>query len=166
MHALAQFRGIEGGRLALRDYARLLQALFVYHASVAAAACAQGLAHLSSSARRLELLRLDLAHVGTEDPAHRAEPESRSPAALHGFLYVAEGSMLGGRVIARQLDYLLGSGADGRRFFAGSDEDRQSWPRLLAALRQACRGPADLDDMIRGAEESFGLFERCVEARP
>ena len=166
MHGLQALSNIERGCLLLADYARVLQSLFIYHSSVAAVADRHGLAHLSSSGRRLKLLALDLLSVGTVKPGRHIPAEDVSGAALHGFLYVAEGSMLGGKVIAGQLDYLFGSSPDGRRFFAGTDEDRRSWPRLLVALQREYEDHGGLHEMICGARDSFRLFERCIEGKP
>lgn len=70
--------------------------------------------------------------------------------------------MFGGRVIAGQLDFLLGSSLDGRRFFVGSEGDGQRWRELLAVLETQCAADAALDQAIDGARFAFGLFERCV----
>lgn len=70
--------------------------------------------------------------------------------------------MLGGRVIAGQLDYLFGTASKGRSFFVGSPDDGANWPNLLAVLELSCAAPADLERAASGARLSFELFEDCV----
>ena len=70
--------------------------------------------------------------------------------------------MVGGRVIAGQLDYIFGSAPDGRRFFIGSPGDRARWRTLLAALEEHCATAGAVDRAIGGALFAFDLFEQCV----
>jgi heme oxygenase len=162
MHALPEFTAIEAGLLPLAHYGKLLSSLYRFHAAVGAAAEAGGLDNLSSAARRLPLLASDLATVGLSSPAAAVTPRSRPCASLLGMLYVAEGSMLGGRVIAQQLDYLFGTTAEGRRFFLGTREDGRSWRRLVVMLDTMDPKGDSLAALIDGAEAAFALFERCV----
>lgn len=72
--------------------------------------------------------------------------------------------MLGGRVIAGQLDFLFGAGLDGRRFFSGSNEDGARWRNLLAVLEMRCAANGTLEQATVGAHCAFSLFEQCVTA--
>jgi heme oxygenase len=164
MHGLPAFCAIDEGRLGLRDYGRLLGALARFHGAVGAALKAGPCARFSSAGRRLAALRRDLAHIGAPSPQKPAEWTLRSGEAALGALYVAEGSMVGGRVIARRLDYLFGSAAEGRTFFAGGAEDRPAWPRVLALLAEQSGDEAGIAEMTRGAEACFALFEESMEA--
>lgn len=117
---------------------------------------------LSTSPRRQRLLADDLASLGAPAPAD--EPFAwalPSPAGLYGALYVAEGSALGGRVIARQLDYLFGTSPQGRTFFLGASDTGPRWRRFVDTLTQEYDEPA-LPELVAGAEAAFALFERCV----
>lgn len=161
LHGLAQFRAIADGRLDRAGYADLLGSLHTYHAVVADAAEAGGLLHLSTSPDRRGLLEADLASLGAAPPCPRVDWNAPSREALYGALYVAEGSALGGRVIARQLDYLFGDSVEGRTFFRGTGDTGPRWRALLGVLARDC-DEADLPQMIAGAEAGFALFERCV----
>jgi heme oxygenase (biliverdin-IX-beta and delta-forming) len=161
LHVLPQFAAIEAGRLSLTDYGRLLGGLHAFHGAIAGAAEAGGLLAVSSSPRRLAAIEADLAAIGETSPLP-APLLSASGAGLWGSLYVAEGSALGGRVIARQLDYLLES-TEGRSFFAGDGATGPVWRAFLAELQAAVPGEADLPQVAAGAEAAFALFRTCVE---
>jgi heme oxygenase len=162
MHELAPFVRIATARLDCQGYAGVLSALWRYHTAIGLAAAGHGLGPLSSSARRTILLEADLAYLGSpERPRPPAWVLSSQEQAL-GALYVAEGSMLGGRVLARQLDYLFGREPDGRRFFIGRADDRASWQRLNDALAGDLRDDAAIAAAIQGAQASFALFEQCL----
>jgi heme oxygenase len=161
MHRLPAFVAIEEGRLGWEAYADLLLGLHRYHASIGKPCRAA--AGLTTGAARLQRLRRDLAHLGRS--AEEDEPDTGTPAGeaeALGYAYVAQGSVLGGAVIARQLDYMLGDRADGRRFFQPTREDALAWRRLCAALERRGREPESLERMIAGAEAAFRLFEDCV----
>lgn len=119
------------------------------------------LSGISSALPRLALLRSDLDFLGGEVPGPVDWHPGTGEAVL-GALYAAEGSMLGGRVIARQLDSMFGAGQQGRRFFIGDKSDRPNWSRLLAVLEETCAHPPALDAAIRGAICTFDWFEQCV----
>jgi heme oxygenase len=163
LHGLPQFTAIAEGRLDRADYVELLKSLHAYHRTIAGAASRGRLTHLSSSPRRMEMLGGDLASLGAS-PARRERiwPPSSSEALL-GAIYVAEGSALGGRVIARQLDYLFGEETEGRTFFHGDGETGPHWRAFLAAVKDDC-AESGMPEMVAGAEASFALFEACVAA--
>lgn len=160
MHGLPAFVAIEEGRLGREAYGDLLLALHRYHAAIESRCAAA--ARFTTGGARLQRLRDDLEHLGRSPDAEEAAPAAPAGEAESlGYAYVAQGSVLGGAVIARQLDYMLGDGADGRRFFQPTREDALAWRRLCAALER--RGDAgSLERMIAGAEAAFRLFEACV----
>jgi heme oxygenase (biliverdin-IX-beta and delta-forming) len=163
-HGLGPFARIAAGRLPLGQYRSLLKSLFTFHSAVGTAARHSGWSSLSSASSRLALLRSDLAFLGGDVPA----PVDWSPGtgeAMLGALYVAEGSMFGGRVIARQLDYIFGPEFSGRRFFIGRHSDEEIWSQLLAVLEEACETPSALEAAIDGARRTFDWFEECVNRR-
>lgn len=162
MHELEPFRAILEARLPLKEYLRLLQSLLVYHSAIATVAAQFGWSHLSSGARRLPLLQADLLSLEGSERGQAVEWKPSSPEEVLGALYAAEGSMLGGRVIAGQLDYLFGSSSTGRNYFVGSPDDGANWRNLLAVLEVSCASAADLERATSGALLSFELFEHCV----
>ncbi|QAY76138.1 biliverdin-producing heme oxygenase [Sphingosinicella sp. BN140058] len=160
LHAAPAFADIAEGRLPRAGYAALLTALHRFH-HLLDSACALLWADAPRSPGRIPALEADLRHLGhapVPPSAGWAPPTGR--AAALGCLYVAQGSTLGGRVIARQLDYLL-PGADGRRFFAGEAADGTTWRALCAHLET--EGRRNLAAMIGGAEAAFTLFEHCLD---
>ena len=78
-----------------------------------------------------------------------------------GCLYVMEGSTLGGRQLARQLDHLLPVAAmDGRMFLlAGADRNHVRWREFCAVLDECGAEPAPRAEMVTGAMEAFRCFE-------
>ncbi len=163
MHELEPFRAISDARLPLEEYLRLLQSLLAYHSAIATVAAQFGWSHLSSGARRLPLLRADLRTLAGSNLRQAVEWKPGTPEEVLGALYAAEGSMLGGRVIAGRLDYLFGSSSKGRSYFIGSPDDGASWRNLLAVLELSCASAAGLERATSGALLSFELFEQCVE---
>ena len=163
LHGLAQFQAIAEGRLDRPHYADLLRSLHAYHTAITDAAEAGGLLHLSTSPHRRSLLEADLASLGTAPSRERLTWTPPSRDALYGALYVAEGSALGGRVIARQLDALFGDADEGRTFFRGAGDTGPRWRAFLSALPQTC-DEAAMPQLVAGAEVSFALFERCLAA--
>lgn len=162
LHSLPQFQAIEEAKLSLQAYSALLQALHAYHAAIIAAATCNSLLGLSSSPRRVAMLESDLTSLGTPVRATVNQFAVSSRAAAFGAVYVAEGSALGGRVIARRLDYLFGCDSAGRAFFQGDELTSRSWRQFLAALSNQCGDPALFPALQEGAEASFALFEACV----
>jgi heme oxygenase len=162
MHGLEAFQSILEERLPLNDYLKLLLSLLDYHSTMTAAASQFGWTNLCSGTRRVALLHADIRSVGGFARNQSRQWKPGSPEEALGALYAAEGSMLGGRVIAGQLDYLFGSALLGRSFFVGHKDDALSWRRLLATLEARCAGSREVERAIKGALFSFELFERCL----
>lgn len=168
MHALAPFAAIEAGQLTRTGYGQLLCSLFQFHFAIAVAAERFGWSAFSSSGKRLELLITDLDDLGVAPPeSHRPVLRSRSPEEALGAIYVAEGSMIGGKLIAAQLDPLFGSEIGGRRFFTGRGQgDSIAWRRLIVLIEDRLAPAATLASAIAGALEAFDLFEALVRQPP
>lgn len=163
MHSLAPFERIAAGTLLFSCYGRLLQSLFVFHSAVGQAAGRAGWSHLSSAETRLDLLRSDLVHLGCRVPTLTKPWQAGPGEAILGALYAAEGSMIGGRVIARQLSFLFGTEQQGRRFFIGNENDRVNWSRLIKVLEETCAHSRQLNLAVDGALRTFDLFQDCVD---
>ncbi len=162
MHGLKPFAQIAAATLPMSGYRLLLESLFLFHTAVAAESHRAGWSRLSSARRRLDLLRSDLTFLGSKVPSRESDWQAGPREAALGALYAAEGSMLGGRVIARQLDYAFGAGQEGRRFFIGDRCDGLNWKLLLEVLEAQCAQTEALDAAIAGALRTFDLFEQCV----
>ena len=164
VHGLEPFRAIAQTTLSREGYVQLLQSLHQFHSIIRTAAGWCSWSGLSSASGRIDLIRKDLCFLGggTHPPSFDWKPTSQW-AAL-GAMYAAQGSMLGGRVIASQLDYLFGDAPDGRRFFIGTASDAGTWRTLLSTLEECCLAAGPRSEAIGGARIAFDLFEKCIMA--
>ncbi|WP_417449813.1 biliverdin-producing heme oxygenase [Kordiimonas sp.] len=106
----------------------------------------------------LTLLQSDLArHSVSPCPVPAIDyPAVDTISKLAGYLYVKEGSSLGGQIISRNLERHLGlrPGED-QRFFAGYGRETASrWRHFLALLR-ADAAEVDADEAMEQARASF-----------
>ncbi|WP_137181335.1 biliverdin-producing heme oxygenase [Roseomonas sp. AR75] len=165
LHVLPAFAALAEGRIALHDYAALLQRKLGFHAALDARL--EGVDDLAAlgidlaERRRTPLLRDDLRWLGMSDAVPLAPlPVLRGAAEAMGALYVAEGSTLGGRQLARALDGLLPPGEDGRRFLLGHGARHGAmWRDFCGALERCGADLAARDAMIAGAIATFAAFE-------
>lgn len=97
-------------------------------------------------------------------PRCTAFPAQLSPDHVLGARYVVEGSALGGRGMARQLDPLLGAGViAGRQFFSGHGADTGLvWRDYLALLAMEPRSVPQCGAIIDGANTTFAEFEQWL----
>jgi heme oxygenase len=88
-------------------------------------------------------------------------PSLDKPDQILGALYVVEGSALGGRGLARNLDALLGAGViNGRRFFSGGGgETGAAWRAYLTRLAAVSSDPGVRQRIIVSATATFAAFE-------
>lgn len=160
----------------VRDYVPLVARLFgFYEAAEARLAAAHGgaLAGLRlEPRRRAPLLRRDLHALGLSAadiealPRCADLPDTSSPPAALGYLYVVEGSSLGGTLIARQLAARLGLRPEtGAAFFSiYGDQVGARWHEFLTALTAAPVEAADA--VVAAARDTFARFTRWVAEEP
>ena len=160
LHRHAGFAAVQDATIGLADYQDLLLRLYGFYVPFeAAAAIEPHRSHwLANDLQALGLKRpLDAIakcwHVPRLDTAHRKL----------GGLYVAEGSALGGRELARGLDRLLGKDVtQGRQFFIGRGAGTgEAWRGYLARLSAATE-PSAHAEIIKGAVETFAAFEHWL----
>lgn len=168
LHGVPRLRRLARGDLSPAEYVALLLDYLRFHRAVEERlADGPDLAPLGidiRARRQSTLLLEDLAALGVAAPA--AAPPTRLavpasvPAAL-GYLYVTEGSRLGGRVLARGLDGILAPEVrGGRSFLQGGARPRgQGWTELCAALEAAGRTAAARTAMADAAMAAFAAFE-------
>jgi heme oxygenase (biliverdin-IX-beta and delta-forming) len=116
---------------------------------------------LVAERERTALLQQDLADLGKADvDVPRPQlPDFPDAAEVMGAMYVMEGSRLGGQLIARHVDSVLGL-QDGRgsRYFRGfGDQTGARW-REFAALLANEIPDAQTAAVIRGAKKMFSAF--------
>lgn len=105
---------------------------------------------------RSEGVARDLADLGVVAPAPVSLPAAATAGAALGWVYVAEGSMLGGRIIRRRL---AAGGCDlvGLSFLDPyGDQTGERWRAFQALLEQACAdGAASIDQIVAGGLQGF-----------
>ncbi len=108
---------------------------------------------------RLSLLQADLAALDAAMPQPAAVGTDWSEPALHGLLYVLEGSRLGGKMMARQVPETMPTA------FFGAGHEKGEWRALLSALdeRAASGGDAWLAEAVEGASRGFGFYQHAAE---
>ncbi len=163
LHGHPGLAAVQDETITRENYLRLLGRLYGFYTAFEAAA---GL-----SPTRSDWLIEDLTALGVSPAARaglplcRGFPDLATPEALLGALYVVEGSALGGVVLARHLDGVLGEGRlDGRRFFRGRQaETGAAWRAYLQQLSAASGAAEDRATMIFTANATFAVFERWLD---
>lgn len=115
-----------------------------------------------------KLLEDDLIHLGmtpdeiTHLPPCSRLPELRTRAQILGYLYVLEGSTLGGQVITKQLMKFLPLGPESgsRYFYAYGQETKLRWTEFREVLLS--NATEDSDVVIDSAIETFRLLDAWI----
>jgi len=163
LHRHGGLAAVAAGTIGREAYRSLLCRLYGFHQPFEIAA--------QIDQERTRWLEADLAALGIDAAMLAALPRCAgfsapaSPEYLLGARYVIEGSALGGRGLARQLDGLLGCGITaGRRFFSGNGhETGTAWRSYLAHLAAAPTATASRAAIITGATATFAIFEQWLE---
>jgi len=103
--------------------------------------------------RRSHLLVADLAELGLPVPDGEILPVVSGIPALLGWVYVLEGSRLGGNILRRAV-------AAGSPVAFLSDSYPKAWPTLVAMLDEQLTDPSAIDQAIMAAQALFAVFER------
>jgi len=113
---------------------------------------------------RADAIALDLGRLGArvQPPARPTAPATAGEAL--GWVYVAEGSMLGGRIIRRRLA-AAGRDLDGLSFLDPYGEETGArWRAFMTLLDQACAsGRATIDDVVKGGVDGFAFAHRTLQ---
>lgn len=147
---------------------QMVLAFHRFHAGVEAGAhpLVASLGGVFQPLSRSEGVARDLADLGVVPPAPGSPPPPASPGAALGWVYVAEGSMLGGRIIRRRL---AAAGCDlvGLSFLdPHGDQTGERWRAFQTLLEQACAdGAASIDQIVAGGLQGFA-YARATLARP
>ena len=162
LHRHAGFTAIQNGTIELAQYRAILVRLYGFYRPFEAA--------VPIPADRSTWLQEDLAAVSLSGdalakiPRCSTFPRFDTPASQLGALYVVEGSTLGGRALARNLDQLLGFHVmAGRRFFLGrGSQTNAAWTAFLARLTAAGNTPAASAEIVEAAVTTFSIFEEWL----
>ena len=170
LHGHIVFRRLLDRSITRDEYRALLARLYGFHRPLETALSAHADVRPDlemGRRRRAHLLVADLKALGLGDadiavlPFAAMPPRLDDPSRFLGCLYVREGAMIGGRMLAGRIIDLLGSGRNGRRFFAGSDSDPALWRPCCAAL-EAPGEAGHVEAMTAAAHETFQFFESWI----
>jgi len=168
LEQIPAFERLLQGRASLADYLALLRGYRRFY-QLAQAHLDLGyleLAALGSTLARkdvLYLLEQDLAALGApcEDVVAEAPPHAAASAAV-GWVWVVEGSALGGKVIDRSLTQLLGKSGEGRRFFTPAADMAVRWQGVCAVLERYGQHDERRDAVMAGALDAFACIEQSL----
>jgi heme oxygenase len=177
-HEALDKRIMEAGIFASRvHYANFLRVQYRFHREIDALYPRADLAALlpdMEGRRRFGLVAQDLCDLGEAAPS----PASLAPLASHpapsmaamplpqalGWLYVAEGSNLGGAVLYKLAAPLgLGREFGARHLAAPADGVAQHWREFVAALDALPLSSAQEDEVVAGAKAAFLAVRGYVE---
>lgn len=108
--------------------------------------------------RRSDLILQGLGELGRRPGVPSEQPPAATFGEALGWTYVAEGSLLGGRVIRRGI-VADGISLEGLDFLdPHGDETGPRWRAFLHAMESACAsGQASGADVIKGGQDAFNL---------
>jgi heme oxygenase (biliverdin-IX-beta and delta-forming) len=171
LHRHPLFAALADGVISPPSYRELLIRLYGFHApleTLLVKAVSTASIDLQMQRRlRAARLRSDLQDLGVDQvainriPLATAMPNLSTTGRTIGALYVREGSTLGGRILARRLDNILGHGFSGRQFLAGDGDDSRLWAACCGVVEQHATS-GYLDDMVNGAIDTFDCLERWL----
>lgn len=174
-HALEKTAGIWDSLSSRSLYGNLLVRFWgIYSASEIGLAAVEELPRwLPDLARRWKrsALESDLNNLGIPPESWTVctvVPEIRTVAAAFGWLYVLEGSTLGGQVIKRAIHERLGlSAQNGCQFFSSyGAEVGQMWRSFGQRIESFCHAnPNCRDEVTESAATAFGCFSKWLGSK-
>jgi heme oxygenase (biliverdin-IX-beta and delta-forming) len=167
LHGHRAFTRLLSGTLTIADYRALLVRLYGFHLPLEQALIGspeewrfgidiercQRVCFLAGDLRFIDGGEVDLTALPLAP-----RPRVSKPGDFLGALYVREGAILGGKVMAGKLDRLLGAGSQGRSFLIGNGKAGALWRKCCEALERG-REAGHLGDMIAAARAAFAAFE-------
>ncbi len=160
-HAIETRADVEARLRDLRRRPAMLARLHQFHAAVerAVAPWSEWMRDAGyAPAPRSPLIAAGLRALGARPGGPRARAPLAAPGEALGWIYVADGSALGGRVMRRAM---IADGIDltGLDFLdPHGDETGPRWRVFLAAMDRACAdGAASPADVVRGGRDAFSL---------
>ena len=175
LHGQSALAALASGTIDLPAYRALLGLLYGFHAPLEKLFVASEWADCAGThavlAPRAELLGEDFEALANESVLERLPMASASVfpdlsvyGQFVGCLYVRAGSTLGGRILSRGLDPLLGPDNQlGRRFLVGGDGADIQWRQCCVLIEQATAG-GHWKDMLTGANATFAALESWLDS--
>lgn len=161
---------LTGPEVTLADYSAYLQKLygFVVGFEQTAYPLLQSADAEIESRRKTHFLQSDLSALNCNINSIPLLPEAvfkeryATPAAAWGGLYVLEGSVLGGAILKKHLQHLLGETIDDkvRYFTAYGVNTGQVWKNFLQLLGTAALEKEE--EIIHSAVQTFGLLNQWM----
>lgn len=163
LHVHRGLAAVQNGIIDRKAYTALLIRLYGFHSSFEVAT--KLAPHRTTWLERdLEVLGINADNRATL-PRCASFPEQALPEYILGARYVVEGSALGGRGLARQLDDLLGPELmAGRRFFSGHGSATGAvWRDFLKQVSAVPDSGTKRASVVEGAINTFATFEQWLK---
>jgi heme oxygenase len=169
LHSHAVFAALQNGQIDRAEYIKLLLALYGFHNAFVDI--------IADSHKRCQFLTDDLLFMGIDAERINQAPRMPAPEVANsaervGIDYVIRGSSLGGRVLARKLDALVGRGElNGRRFFmSGGEGNGPQWHGFVEQLELLLPTSIERKVAAKAAAATFKQFDtwmtHIVASRP
>lgn len=162
LHQHPTLAPLESADLTASQYRLALSGLFGFHLRACEAlAPHHNLAELVTPSA--QWLTQDLTALGLDPHGLGLPPpiEAVAPAAALGVLYVKEGSLLGGRHLARSVQRSLGASAPCRHFLGLGRDTGEHWQAVLKLLNHAPATAAA--EICAAAQASFTHLARWLD---
>lgn len=183
VEALPFFKALLAAELPLEGYVGLLRAMAIVHEALEGAIIQSPSPVLAAvwddDLRRLPLIRRDLEHFEKQELPHLPAPTmsalvlagqirlraASDPDSLLGYLYVLQGSALGGLVLRAHVARAFGlDGGKGLAYLSSFDRaTRAHWERFGQRMNNSLADPALLDRVSEAAREAFEGIGEIVE---
>ncbi|CDN45724.1 Heme oxygenase [Paenibacillus sp. P22] len=173
----AYARAIMDQTMTLQQYKQYLELFYGFikpmEAIVLAAPAAEAWGIDFSRLAKLPLLERDFTELGYSRtdiesiPVCGSLPDVSVPARMLGYLYVMEGSTLGGQVISRKLASGLQLAPESglSYFYAYGPDTRARWGEMRELLVREGSEPRQGGEMVEAAKETFALLDAWIHAR-
>lgn len=169
-------QSIVDGTLSKDRYLLLLERLYGVHLPFEQSAVARnewaGFSFRFGEHRRLPLLEQDLAALGAAPGQGRivAAPLPLAGASfpfLLGYLYVLEGSTLGGQVLCRLIGTQLGLAPESGTayFYSYGPRVQVQWKGTQALIVRACAKTGAVEEILDGLRDAYGRIEAWLDRR-
>lgn len=173
VEAVSYSNNIMDGILNLKQYTTIIIANYIFNKGIEDIAypviIESGMADRFElvSRSKTNLLLADLEHLGIgADDVDTFYPKITTIEQALGYLYVAEGSTLGGAVIARALakNQNLQSVTSYGFYGCYGENVGTMWKNFIIAMESSAPRINNNPAIVAGGEEAFGFFGKCLEA--